>query len=219
MVAGRTTPRRPTRATERQRRARLAIRQRMTTAGGDDPDLPLVIAIGQGDASAAATLVDRYARRLQAFAWRMLGDREEAEDVVQDSFLRLWKHARRWKPGAARFSTWLYQVAANGCRDRLRKRRDHSAEAVDWLVDDTPGGREQLQQAERDAVVQQAVNELPDRQREALLLSHYDGMGNPDIAAVLEVSVEAVESLLARARRRLRDELAPLKTQGKGESS
>ncbi|HPF72813.1 MAG: RNA polymerase sigma factor [Lysobacteraceae bacterium] len=191
----------------------------MTTAGGDDPDLPLVIAIGQGDASAAATLVDRYARRLQAFAWRMLGDREEAEDVVQDSFLRLWKHARRWKPGAARFSTWLYQVAANGCRDRLRKRRDHSAEAVDWLVDDTPGGREQLQQAERDAVVQQAVNELPDRQREALLLSHYDGMGNPDIAAVLEVSVEAVESLLARARRRLRDELAPLKTQGKGESS
>jgi len=191
----------------------------MTTAGGDDPDLPLVIAIGQGDASAAATLVDRYARRLQAFAWRMLGDREEAEDVVQDSFLRLWKHARRWKPGAARFSTWLYQVAANGCRDRLRKRRDHSAEAVDWLVDDTPGGREQLQQAERDAVVQQAVKELPDRQREALLLSHYDGMGNPDIAAVLEVSVEAVESLLARARRRLRDELAPLKTQGKGESS
>lgn len=191
----------------------------MTTAGGDDPDLPLVIAIGQGDASAAATLVDRYACRLQAFAWRMLGDREEAEDVVQDSFLRLWKHARRWKPGAARFSTWLYQVAANGCRDRLRKRRDHSAEAVDWLVDDTPGGREQLQQAERDAVVQQAVNELPDRQREALLLSHYDGMGNPDIAAVLEVSVEAVESLLARARRRLRDELAPLKTQGKGESS
>lgn len=191
----------------------------MTTAGGDDPDLPLVIAIEQGDASAAATLVDRYARRLQAFAWRMLGDREEAEDVVQDSFLRLWKHARRWKPGAARFSTWLYQVAANGCRDRLRKRRDHSAEAVDWLVDDTPGGREQLQQAERDAVVQQAVNELPDRQREALLLSHYDGMGNPDIAAVLEVSVEAVESLLARARRRLRDELAPLKTQGKGESS
>ena len=191
----------------------------MTTAGGDDPDLPLVIAIEQGDASAAATLVDRYARRLQAFAWRMLGDREEAEDVVQDSFLRLWKHARRWKPGAARFSTWLYQVAANGCRDRLRKRRDHSAEAVDWLVDDTPGGREQLQQAERDAVVQQAVKELPDRQREALLLSHYDGMGNPDIAAVLEVSVEAVESLLARARRRLRDELAPLKTQGKGESS
>ena len=191
----------------------------MTTADGDDPDLPLVIAIGQGDASAAATLVDRYARRLQAFAWRMLGDREEAEDVVQDSFLRLWKHARRWKPGAARFSTWLYQVTANGCRDRLRKRRDHSAEAVDWLVDDTPGGREQLQQAERDAVVQQAVNELPDRQREALLLSHYDGMGNQDIAAVLEVSVEAVESLLARARRRLRDELAPLKTQGKGESS
>ncbi|MCB1559762.1 MAG: RNA polymerase sigma factor [Xanthomonadales bacterium] len=190
----------------------------MTAAGGDDRDLPLVIATGQGDASAAATLVDRYARRLQTFAWRMLGDRAEAEDVVQESFLRLWKHAQRWKPGTARFSTWLFQVAANLCRDRLRRRpRYHDADAVEWLADDAPSSGEQLQQDERDHEVRQAIRALPARQREALLLSHYDGMGNLEIAAVLDVSVEAVESLLARARRTLRRELAMLDRSGNGD--
>lgn len=180
----------------------------MTTAGGDDPDLPLVVAVGNGDSAAATTLVERYSRRLHAFAWRMLGDREEAEDVVQESFLQLWRHARRWKPGAARFSTWLFQVAANASRDRLRRRREHVAEAVDRLVDDTPGSSERLRQQERCAEVRRAIHALPERQREALLLSHYDGMGNPEAAAVMGISIEAVESLLARARRKLRRDLA-----------
>ncbi|MEZ5465338.1 MAG: RNA polymerase sigma factor [Lysobacteraceae bacterium] len=189
----------------------------MSRTDGDDPDLPLVIAIGNGDAAAAARLVDRHARRLQAFAWRMLGDREEAEDVVQESFLRLWKHARRWKPGAARFSTWLFQVAANLCRDRLRRRRGHDADAIERLADDAPSTGEQLQQDERDDEVRRAIRALPDRQREALLLSHYDGMGNPEAAAVMGISVEAVESLLARARRKLRGELLALTTNNNGD--
>lgn len=191
----------------------------MTTAGGDDPDLPLVVAVGQGDAAAAARLVDRYASRLHAFAWRMLGDREEAEDVVQESFLRLWKHARRWKPGVARFSTWLFQVAANLCRDRLRRRREHVADAVETLVDERPESSEQLRQQEHSAEVQRAVRDLPGRQREALLLSHYDGMGNLQVAQVMGVSVEAVESLLARARGRLRRELAALGAENHGDRS
>ena len=89
----------------------------------DDPDGELVRRIGAGDTRAVALLLDRKLARMSALAQRLLGDAAEAEDVVQELFLRVWRTAAAWRPGAARFDTWMHQVALNLCRDRLRKRR------------------------------------------------------------------------------------------------
>ena len=96
----------------------------MTGTPGDDPDLALLDRIGRGDGAAARAMVDRKLPRLLRLATRMLGDSSEAEDVAQESFVRLWRQAGRWRPGAARFDTWLHRVALNLCYDRLRKRRE-----------------------------------------------------------------------------------------------
>src|SRR5690606_41353157 len=88
------------------------------------PDTGLVRLAGEGAAQACAALVDRHLPRILGMAARMLGNRAEAEDVAQEVFLRTWRHARDWKPGRARFSTWMYRVAMNLCHDRLRRRRE-----------------------------------------------------------------------------------------------
>jgi RNA polymerase sigma factor (sigma-70 family) len=169
-----------------------------------DPDLPLLERIAHGETRACGLLLERHLTRLHALATRMLGSAADAEEVCQDVFLRAWQQAPRWQPGAARFSTWLHQVALNLCRDRLRGRReglplDAVAEAVD---EDTP---ERLHgRADRAAQVRAALQSLPERQREAVLLCHYQGLGNIEAAQVMELSVEALESLLGRGRRALR---------------
>lgn len=180
-----------------------------------DPDLPLLERIARGDVRGCGLLLDRHLTRLHALATRMLGNAADADEVCQDTFVRAWQQAPHWRPGAARFSTWLHQVAMNLCRDRLRVRReslplDAVAEAVDG---DTP---ERLQgRADRAAQVRAALRALPERQREAVLLCHYQGMGNIEAAQVMELSVEALESLLGRGRRALRLALAG----GQGEST
>ncbi|MBP7003277.1 sigma-70 family RNA polymerase sigma factor [Amaricoccus sp.] len=161
-----------------------------------------------GDAVAARMLVERHAPRLLARARRMLGDAAEAEDVTQEAMLRLWRGAAAWRPGEAGAGTWLYRVASNLCLDRLRRRRPTGA-----LPDDAPDGRPAataaLARADRAAALDAALAELPERQRTAIVLRHIEERGNPEIAEALGVSVEAVESLLARGRRALTARLAP----------
>jgi RNA polymerase sigma factor (sigma-70 family) len=89
-----------------------------------DPDAELVRNAGAGDARAAEALVRRHLPRMVGFARRMLNDANEAEDVAQEVFLRVWREAPRWKPGAAKFETWMHRVALNLCYDRLRRRRE-----------------------------------------------------------------------------------------------
>lgn len=181
-----------------------------------DPDLPLLERIAQGEARACGLLLQRHLTRLHALATRMLGSAADADEVCQDVFLRAWQQAPRWQPGAARFSTWLHQVALNLCRDRLRVRReslplDAVAEAVD---EDTP--ERHHRRADRAAQVRAALQSLPERQREAVLLCHYQGMGNMEAAQVMELSVEALESLLGRGRRALRLALSGSEGEAKG---
>jgi RNA polymerase sigma-70 factor, ECF subfamily len=179
-------------------------------AGGpvDDPDLDLVRRVGAGDGPACAALVDRHLPRILGLAGRMLGSRADAEEVAQEVFLRVWQQAGRWRAGEARFSTWLHRVAVNLCQDRLRRRRETSLEAAG----DPPSPDQPPEAAlQRDAVVARvgaALRQLPERQRTAILLSHYQELGNIEAAAVLGISVEALESLLARGRRRLKELLA-----------
>lgn len=178
--------------------------QPLVDAHVDDPDLALLRAAGLGDQSAALQLVRTHAPALQRLAWRMLGDEQEAQDVVQESCLRLWRVAGEWRPGEARISTWLHTVAMNLCRDRLRRRREtYPVESFEWLAgEDSP--EQDMERDRRSARVQQALTQLPERQREALILSHFEGYSQSEAASVMGVSVEALESLLSRARRSLR---------------
>lgn len=171
---------------------------------GDDPDAALLARLAAGDDEAARQLAARHLGRLHGHAMRMLGDRAEAEDVVQDTFIKAWRIAPRWREGQARFSTWLYQVASNACLDRLRRRRP--TEDIDERVDAAPGpGPEAvLAEAQRGAQVQAALDALPPRQKTALLLFHHQGLSQAEASAAMGISEDALESLLARARRTLR---------------
>jgi RNA polymerase sigma-70 factor (ECF subfamily) len=142
-----------------------------------------------------------------AFAWRLLGERASAEDVAQETFLRLWRQAGRWEP-RARLRTWLMTVAHNLCMDQLRRRREDVLGQADEPEDPAPGPDALRQQAQLAASVTAALAQLPPRQRAAIALVHFDELSGKDAAAIMEISVEALESLLARARRRLHALLA-----------
>lgn len=183
---------------------RVGVKKRSSI---QDPDAALVAGIAAGDGEAARLLLDRHIHPITALARRMLGDAHEAEDVVQDVFMRVWKHAQRWTPGRARFSTWLHRVAINACYDRLRKRREVVTDAPPERVDAAPTGFDDLHARDVARAVEAALSVLPERQRAAIALCHYQDMSNIDAAAVMEVSVEALESLLSRGRRALRQAL------------
>jgi len=176
-----------------------------------DPDDELLSRVARGDPAASRALVARKLPRLLALAGRMLGDAAEAEDVAQEAFLRVWRQAPKWRPGAARFDTWLHRVALNLCYDRLRRRREIAYAEPPERADEGPGPDRGLQAADTGRRVGQALQALPDRQREALVLCHYQELGNIEAAAVMGVSVEALESLLGRGRRALRAALIDLK--------
>ena len=172
---------------------------------GDDA---LLVLYANGDARAARLLTLRLTPRVFAQAFRMLGDRAEAEDVTQDALMRLWKIAPDWRQGEAKVSTWLYRVTANLCTDRLRKRRSVGLDEIPEPEDDAASPAEALQDKARLDALQVALNALPDRQRQAVILRHIEGLGNPEIAEIMEISVEAVESLTARGKRALAAVLA-----------
>ena len=177
---------------------------------GHDPDFDLVVRAGQGDPTAAQALVARKLPRITALAGRMLGDPVEAEDVAQETFLRAWKHAPTWTAGPARFDTWLHRVALNLCYDRLRRKRERPTAEPPEQVDTGPAPDRGLHAADVSRRVQAALDALPERQREAVVLCHYQELGNIEAARIMDVSVEALESLLARGRRALRAALADL---------
>jgi RNA polymerase sigma-70 factor (ECF subfamily) len=174
-----------------------------------DPDAELVRNAGAGDARAAEALVRRHLARMVALARRMLGDATEAEDVAQEVFLRVWREAPRWRPGAAKFETWMHRVALNLCYDRLRRGREKpDANAGLFVADPAPSAGDIRLAQQRSAAVHVALAQLPERQRAAIALVHFEEMSNIAAAETLEISVEALESLLARGRRALKAALA-----------
>jgi RNA polymerase sigma-70 factor, ECF subfamily len=176
-----------------------------------DPDADLVARAGRGDRAAAQALMARHLPKMLALSRRMLAGQAEAEDCVQEAFLRVWTHAARWRPGKAKFETWLYRVTLNQCYDRLRKTPLAGLEAAMEVADSGPAPDAALQGAAIAAEVEGVLAELPERQRAAIVLCHYQERGNIEAAEILGVSVEALESLLSRGRRTLRTKLAHLK--------
>ncbi|WP_374276173.1 RNA polymerase sigma factor [Brevundimonas sp.] len=179
----------------------------------EDPDGDLVNRVARGDSAAIQALVARKLPRMLNLAQRMLGDPAEAEDVAQEAMLRAWKQAPRWTPGQAKFDTWLHRVGLNLCYDRLRKRREVAVETVPDQIDPGPAPDRGLIAADIGRRVEAALQRLPERQKEAIVLCHYQELGNIDAAQLMDVSVEALESLLGRGRRALRAALADLKEQ------
>jgi RNA polymerase sigma factor (sigma-70 family) len=180
-------------------------------------DEALMVLYANGDRHAALALTRRVTPRVVAYASRLLsGDRAEAEDVAQETMLRLWRVAPEWRQGETKVTTWAYRVATNLCIDRQRSRTRKRQMALDdapEVADGALGAEGQLQEAGRMAALEAALAELPDRQRQAVVLRHLEGMTNPEIAAIMEIGVEAVESLTARGKRSLSAVLAGRKAE------
>jgi len=169
-------------------------------------DQELMERVSRGDAVAFQILVDSGLSRILAVARRMLGDDMEAEDVAQDVFLRLWRQADKWDGGRAKVSTWLYRVTVNSCIDRLRARREDTVKELPELAHQAT----QVQAMEEEDLqryMDEALQALPERQRTALVLFHYEDLSMSAVSEIMDASVEAVESLLGRGRRALKKDL------------
>lgn len=175
--------------------------------GAYEDEAELLAKVALGHQSAFRILVDRHLPAVEAVARRLITDASEAEDVAQDTFLRLWQRADQLDVGGAGVRPWLRQVSRNLAIDRLRsaKRLDVVADVPEFGEDATQ--HDQIEDAERSDHVADALAALPDRQRVALTLFHFEELSQIEVADVLSCSVEAVESLLSRARRRLKSEL------------
>ena len=137
-------------------------------------------------------------------ALRIVGNAADAEDVVQDTMLKIWSHRGRWQHGRAKFSTWLYRVVSNRCIDLRRKPRNENVETVPEVADGQPGAVEIIERNELNGMLELAMQRLPEQQRIAVILSYHENMSNGEIAQVMDTKVAAVESLLKRGRQQLR---------------
>lgn len=172
-----------------------------------DEELLLMQRIAVGDRDAFSEVLDKYMTYVYRFSFSLLKDRARAEDITQESCLRLWNNAAQWKP-PGRVKSWLLRIVHNLCMDDLRSAKNHMqiedcAESA--LVSTEPDPRQHTQERQVSDIIRAALLELPERQRAALMLIHYSDCTNPEAAAIMGISVDAVESLLARGKRTLRD--------------
>ncbi len=198
-------------------KAKRMIKERAETApvriSGDD-DAALMQKISCGDSRAFEKLVHRHLPRSVRMAARITGSSAEAEDAVQEAFIRVWKHAAEWESphtAGAQFSTWFYRIVLNLCIDHKRKRIFTPLEEISEPDDGRDNAEASLQRHELSERVRGAIDTLPDRQRAAFVLCFYEECSNKEAASILGVSVKALESLLVRARKSLHDKLLPEK--------
>lgn len=192
-----------------------------------DPDVRLMLQVRDNDAHAFEELMLRYQNRLLSLLTHLVGQRDLAEDLAQETFLRVYRARSSYVPGA-KFSTWLFTIAGNVASNSLRsksRRREvhlaplasesapHSLEAIAVAASGLMPTR-QLDKQEMCAAVQQAIDSLNDRQRMAVLLAKFEHLSYSDIAQIMEMSPQAIKSLLSRARCNLREALQPYLERG-----
>ena len=167
----------------------------------------LLEAAAAGSHVAFAEIVSRHYQPVYRLVWRMTNGGADAEDVAQEAFVKLWKNPAQVREAAA-LKGWLMRVAANGVVDRSRKPRSAALDDAPEVADPQARPDAPLDRQQAARLVDRRIAELPERQRLALSLVYFEGMTNIEAAAVLEVSVDALESLLSRARRGLKDSLS-----------
>jgi RNA polymerase sigma-70 factor (ECF subfamily) len=185
--------------------AARASREEVALAPVEDEDEELLNRLALNDEAAFRTLVERHIDRAFGIALRIIGSRADAEDVVQDTMLKVWTHRGRWQHGRAKFSTWLYRVVTNRCIDLHRRPRTDNVDAVPEPADAQPDVISTMQRDEVTHMLENAMQRLPEQQRVAVILSYHENMSNGEIAEVMDTTVAAVESLLKRGRQQLRD--------------
>lgn len=175
---------------------------------GEKPDEDLMVSIASGNQAAFRILVDRHVHRAHAIAMRTLLQTQDAEEAVQDAFCKVWVNAASFDGSRARFSTWFYRILVNTCLDKIRARPAAHADIrnMEELLPDGQAGQDIAFIVKAESVlIMNAVKKLPDRQRIAVVLCYFDGMTNPQAAAALGIHVKALEGLLVRARRQLKE--------------
>lgn len=176
---------------------------------GQDSDEILMGRIKSGDHAAFAVLVRRHTDRFYAAAYRLCGRADEAEDIVQDAFLKLWNKPDVYDPArGAKFTTWFYRVVTNLTLDRMRRhKKQHGSDVLELMPDKSAGADEVMVTTEEQKSLEAAIRALPERQRVALNLCFYEGLSNKEAADILGVGVKGLESLLMRAKAGVRDAL------------
>jgi len=186
-----------------------------------DPDAALMLRVKEGDSEAFTALVEKFKQPVMNLVRRTLRDEAEAEDLAQNVFVQVWKSATRYER-TAKFTTWLFTIARNLCLNEIRRRSRHPAESLDAThpdQEDQPKHKiedlknfsppETLLQGELVKKVEEAIRDLPETQRTALLLCRQDEMSYEEIAEVLGCSVSATKSLIHRGRETLKERLKP----------
>lgn len=172
----------------------------------DDSDEALMARIGRGDEAAFRALSRRHLASVVALARHIVRNGADAEDIAQEAMLRVWTHAPRWQPLAS-FRTWLTRIVVNLCLDRKRRATPLPLDVAGDPADSTPGVEQQIENTEAERRVAAAIDALPPRQRAAIALTYRDGLSNAEAAEALGTSVSALETLLVRAKQKLRSEL------------
>lgn len=194
-----------------------------------DADAELMLSFQRGDEEAFAALVRSFQGRVVSLAYRYLGSAADAEDLAQEVFLRVYR-AKESYERSAKFSTWIYRITANASLNFIRGRKtrrkvsgampagDGDDDAADFEDENAESPGEQMEKDELARVLRRIVDDLPERQRMAIVLNKYEGLSYEDVAAAMEMSVMAVKSLLTRARVNIKEKLEPYMTGGESET-
>lgn len=177
----------------------------------DLSDEALAARIAEGSQESFQILMARHVNMHLAFAERIMGNRAEAEDIVQDAFAKLWLHAGKFDPAKSKFTTWFYRVVMNRCLDVKRKKKPVALPEDFEKVDDRATPDVDYAKAQRGLVIQTALKEIPDRQRAAITLCYFEELSNKEAAEVLGLKLKALESLLTRGRKNLEGLLKELR--------
>ena len=175
-------------------------------------DEALLTAYANGIPSASNILTNRFMPKIFSQAFHRVRNEADADEIAQEAMLRLWRIAPNWKQGNAKISTWLYKVVYNLCIDCIRQKKTVHLDAVTEPVDDRQNVTDFLLNQSRANALYNALAKLPVRQREAVSMRHLECISNPEIAEKLELSIEAVESLIARGKQKLSETLQSQKS-------
>jgi len=177
-------------------------------AGPEKSDRELLALVREGNHQAFAELVQRHTGRFYRLAYRYVQNRETAEDLVQDAFLKLWENPAIWRPErSSKFTTWFYRIVVNLCLDWQKKKRPMPLDEAIPVADDTETIDEAMTRLQAQKLLEKEIAALPERQRTALNLCFDEELSNQEAAEAMGLNLKALQSLIMRAKTTLRERL------------